>query len=351
MLQKYKKKLFEEDNDEVQEDFEDEVDTDCDDVVEVRQEDSETEENDEEVLEESQHLYTGRDKETKWNTLPPSQRVRFKAHNIIRKLPGPIGAAKALRTPLEGGNCLIDDDILSIIVLYSSRYNESIKASFQRERDVKPIDIIELKAFIGLLFLAGVNKSNRQSLEDLWGSDGDGIEKFRLVMNIKRFKFIMRCLKFDNRVTHDERRKLDKITTIREIFSLFVQNCQKSYTLRENVTVDEELEGFCGRCSFRQYISSKPNKYGIKIYGLVDSQVFYLYNLEIYTGLKPEGLYHVSNKPSDVVLRLCESVYQSGRNVTADNWFTSVALTKELRRRNLSFDGKMKKNKCEIPLE
>ncbi|XP_046988335.1 sterile alpha motif domain-containing protein 1-like [Schistocerca americana] len=73
------KMLFEEDNDEVQEDFEDEVDTDCDDAVEVRQEDSETEENDsetdEDVLEENQHHYTGRDKETKWNKVPPSQRT------------------------------------------------------------------------------------------------------------------------------------------------------------------------------------------------------------------------------------------------------------------------------------
>ncbi|XP_049857934.1 piggyBac transposable element-derived protein 4-like [Schistocerca gregaria] len=267
------KMLFEEDNDEVQEDFEDEVDTDCDDAVEVRQEDSETEENDsenyEKVLEESQHYHTGRDKETKWNKVPPSQKVRFRAHNIIRKLPGPIAAAKALRTPFECWNCLVDDDILSIIVLYTNQYIESIKASFQRERDVKPVDIIELKAFIGLLFLVGVNKSNRQGLEDLWGSDGDGIEKFRLVMNIKRFKFIMRCLRFDNRVTHDERRKFDTITTIREIFSLFVQNCQKSYTLGENITVDKKLEGFRERYSFHQYIPSKPNKYGIKIYAPV----------------------------------------------------------------------------------
>ncbi|XP_047111831.1 pancreatic triacylglycerol lipase-like [Schistocerca piceifrons] len=99
------KMLFKEDNDEVHEDFEDEIDTDCDDAVEVRQEDSETEENDsendEEVLEESQNYCSGRDKETKWNKVPPLQRVHFRAHNIIRKLPRPIDVAKALRTPLE----------------------------------------------------------------------------------------------------------------------------------------------------------------------------------------------------------------------------------------------------------
>ncbi|KAG5862122.1 hypothetical protein JTB14_011702 [Gonioctena quinquepunctata] len=82
------------------------------------------------------------------------------------------------------------------------------------DRDAKPIDIIELKAFIGLLYLAGVYRGNRQSLEDLWGSDGDGIEKFRHVMNIKRFRFIMRCMQFEDRTTRDERRKTDKIPIV-----------------------------------------------------------------------------------------------------------------------------------------
>ena len=115
--------------------------------------------------------------------------------------------------------------------------------------------------------------------------------------------------------------------------------------------VDEKLEGFRGRCSFRQYIPSKPNKCGIKIYALVDSQVFYLHNLEIYAGLQPEGVYRIRNKPSDVVLRLCQPIYGSGRNVTADNWFTSVELIEELRKKSLTYVGTIKKNKRQIPKE
>ncbi|XP_047114105.1 uncharacterized protein LOC124794637 [Schistocerca piceifrons] len=94
------KKLFEDNNNEFQEDFEDEVDTDGDDIVEVRPEDSETEEDDneddKEVLEENSHYYIERDKETKWNSVL-SQRVQFRALNIIWKLLGPIGVAKAVR--------------------------------------------------------------------------------------------------------------------------------------------------------------------------------------------------------------------------------------------------------------
>jgi hypothetical protein len=35
-----------------------------------------------------------------------------------------------------------------------------------------------MKAFIGLLYLAGALWSNKLSLEELWSTDRDGIEKF-----------------------------------------------------------------------------------------------------------------------------------------------------------------------------
>jgi hypothetical protein len=46
----------------------------------------------------------------------------------------------------------------------------------------------EIKASIGLLCLAGVLWNNKQSLEKLWGADGEGMEKFYLVMSQRRFK-------------------------------------------------------------------------------------------------------------------------------------------------------------------
>lgn len=164
-------------------------------------------------------------------------------------------------------------------------------------------------------------------------------------MSIKRFKFITRCLRFDDKITREERKKTDRLAAIREIFTIFVANCQKCYTLGENVTIDEKLEGFRGRCIFKQYIPNKPNKYGIKIYALVDAQVFYLYNLEIYAGLQPDGLYRMSNKPEDVVMRLVEPIINTGRNVTADNWFSSIPLLEKLQEKKLSYVGTLKKIK------
>lgn len=44
------------------------------------------------------------------------------------------------------------------------------------------------------------------------------------------------------------------------------------------------------------------------MYALVDSQTYYLDNLEIYTSIQPEEPYRVNNKLSDVVL-LNEPIY------------------------------------------
>lgn len=338
------------DNDET---FEDESDSGEEDYVEHREEDSETEQEDDSDNEEEEEIHEGsyslgKDKITKWYC-EPTPKTRTQAHNLVRHLPGVIGEAKNAKTPLECWSYFFDDDILQRVVTYTNEYITSIKENYQRERDTKLIDIIELKAFIGLLYLAGVYKSNRQSLEELWGTNGDGVEKFGLVMNIKRFKFIIRCLRFDDRLTREERKKQDRLAAVRDIFTKFVQNCQKNYSLGENVTLDEKLEAFRGRCLFRQYIPSKPAKYGLKIFALVDAKLFYLYNMEIYAGKQPDGPFNLSNKPADIVRRLIHPIIGTGRNLTADNWFTDFDIVEELRQKRISFVGTVKKNKRQLP--
>ena len=63
------------------------------------------------------------------------------------------------------------------------------------------------------------------------------------------------------------------------------------------------MEAFRGNCFFRQY-SSKANKYGIKIFALLDARIYYTVNLEIYAGKQPSGPFEMSNKPADVVKKL-----------------------------------------------
>ncbi|XP_025407392.1 uncharacterized protein LOC112681341 [Sipha flava] len=155
-------------------------------------------------------------------------------------------------------------------------------------------------------------------------------------MSEKRFEFLMRYIRFDDIRGREERKKFDKITHVRWLFESFILQCKQSYSLSEFVTIDEELQVFRGRCSFRQYIPSKPAKYGIKIFAMVDNISYFTSNMEIYAGKQPDGPFSIDNSPKNVVHRLIQPIRNTGRNVTIDNWFTSVPLADELLNQKLT---------------
>ncbi|XP_072380867.1 uncharacterized protein [Diabrotica undecimpunctata] len=112
------------------------------------------------------------------------------------------------------------------------------------------------------------------------------------------------------------------------------------------------LEAFRDRCKFRQYIANKPAKYGIKIYALVGSRTFFTHNLEIRPGKQIEGPYQLPNDASSVLKRLIRLISGIGRNVTTDNYFSSVPLANSLLN-DYCFTtiGTLRKNKQQIPTE
>ena len=88
---------------------------------------------------------------------------------------------------------------------------------------------------------------------------------FRATMSLKRFKHISRILRFDEKETRTARRARDKLAPIRDVFDAWVTTLSKSFIPYDNVTIDEQLVAFRGRCTFRMYMKSKPAKYGLKL--------------------------------------------------------------------------------------
>ena len=58
--------------------------------------------------------------------------------------------------------------------------------------------------------------------------------------------------------------------------------------------------------------------------------------MEVYVGQQPDGPFKVSNSPGAVVQRLYEPIKGTGRNVTMDNWFTSLDLLEKMHKDKLS---------------
>lgn len=297
-------------------------------------------------------FFFGKDQVTKWRKHCPPKNVRTRSENIVINLPGPKGIAKSLKTPLSIWQGFFPANMLQIIVDNTNKHIQASQHRYSRERDARTTDVTEIKALIGLLYMAGILKSGRLNAEDLWGVDGTGVEIFRLTMSLQRFRFLLQHLRFDDLQTREARRALDRLAPIRDLFDMFVQNCGAAFTPFQYVTIDEKLEAFRGRCVFRQYIPNKPNKYGIKIFALCDPKVFYTCKMEVYVGKQPPGPWEVNNSAEAVVERMCEPIRGTGRNVTTDNWFTSFKLIEKLKKNfNLTLLGTVRKNKRELPIE
>ena len=205
----------------------------------------------------------------------------------------------------------------------------------------------EILAFIGLLILSGVFRSIREPISDLYSEDPNrGKPIFPATMPRDRFKAILRFIRFDNLDTRLERLQTDKLAPIRFVFDSINSSLNKAYMPNINLTIDEHLCRYRGKCPFKQYIPSKPDKYGIKVFVLADAKTFYPLNLEIYTGKGGS-----SNKSEDLTSRLC-TILKPGHVITGDNYFTSLNLSRKLlEERKIYYFGTIRKFRREIPKE
>lgn len=166
------------------------------------------------------------------------------------------------------------------------------------------------------------------------------------VMSLDTFRKISRVIRFDDKQTRIVQRANDKLAAIRLVWNKRVERLPMMYNPGPNVMVDESLVPFRGRCPFRQYIPSKPAKYGIKIWAACDSTTSYAWQMQVYTGKSVSGEQE-KNQGMRVVLDVTEGL--RGHTIFCDSFFTSHALSQELLKRRLTTVGTIRNNKPELP--
>ncbi|XP_051913269.1 piggyBac transposable element-derived protein 4-like [Hippocampus zosterae] len=281
-------------------------------------------------------VWTSKDKKLMWH--PTHEVAGHYAHPRI-PTPGPtLYACARLTSPESAFALFIDDEIVEQIVEMTNL--QGLRTS-NRWSLLTPQ---ELRAYIGLLLLAGVYRSRHEATSSLWG-EKTGRPLFANAMSHRRFAEINGMLRFHN-VQKPKQHHANKLSPISELWSRWNFRLQKMYNVGRDVCVDEQLIAFRGRCNFKQYMPSKPAKYGIKIWALCDAQTSYAYHLEVYTGKPPNGT-RETNVGMCVVLRLTDSL--EGHTVTTDNFFTSIPLAQELKKKRNYLLGTIRKNKPELP--
>lgn len=287
-----------------------------------------------------------------WKAEPIARRRQIAA-NIMRDAPGLKNGINP-KTPIEAFQLFFDDETIDFILQYTNQKLALVKentpqSSFiQKSRSFEKDEIL---GYMGFLVTAGAYKQNKDPLIDLFSEENLPI--YRATFSHSRFQLLQKCMRFDDQATRGIRKEHDNFAAARDIWERVTGKFPNFLAPSDSVVIDEELITFHGRCKFRLYnIPTKPGKYGIEANVLCDSENYYCFAAEPYTG-------KVMNQPKDynsgpeVVKRLValSKLHNSGRNITMDRKFTSLPTANALLDQNLTVVGTIMNNRKDVPPE
>jgi Transposase IS4 len=138
----------------------------------------------------------------------------------------------------------------------------------------------------------------------------------------------------------------DPLSRVRPLIQSLQHSFPRHYAPSRCLTLDEAMVAFKGRSPIKQYIPSKPHKWGYKIYCLASDD--YLLHFEVYQGKEehpsPLGITY------DTVMRMTTKYQHQQYFLFTDNWFTSPAVLDELKRRGIHCCGSVKRNRRGMPV-
>ena len=274
---------------------------------------------------------------------------KVSAVNIIRDKPGPKSYVNP-SSPLQSFD-IFAADIIEEATRFTNLEGRRVVALYNHAYSSRkiwyPCNNDEIRAFIGLHILAGAYKSHHRDVKSLWDMR-DGYPSFRATMSRERFYQIKRCFRFDDRVKRD---KEDPLSPVRYIWNLFNQRLSEPYNPKPFLTIDEQLLEYHGRVRFRQYIATKPGKYGIKIFWVNEAESGYALHGCVYIGetTLSASERHGMSVPEAVTLKVCKPFLEKGYNITSDNWFTSLPLAKNLLSHRTTLVGTIRSNRRDLP--
>ena len=137
----------------------------------------------------------------------------------------------------------------------------------------KPTERAEMLTLLAVLILMGIIHKPRLTM--YWSKDTIlATPIFNQVMRRDRFLLLLTFLHFAD---NDPDR--DKLYKLRSIINMIKDRCCRVYLPGKCLSMDESLVLFKGRLSFKQYVSSKRARFGIKLYQLCTSNGILLTSL------------------------------------------------------------------------
>ena len=276
-----------------------------------------------------------------WQTKMPRKRTGYK--DKVKKK-GLTANSSSISSFQQAFSLFFSVEVKEIITRYTNQKGFAVHGD-----NWKIVDMEEMDAFLGLLIAMGANKDCSISPNDLWETRSFfHTPIYARIMSRNRFNQLISCIRFDDATTRKQRQENSRLAAIKQIADMIQESCLNGYDTSPFLTVDERIVPFCGNCKFRVYMQAKPDKYGLKMWMMADSESYYVKNFDVYLGKQDEK--SEVNQSQRVVLQLSQCLGE-GYNITTDNFFTSFPLAHHLLQRNITLLGTLRSNKKGIPKE
>ncbi|XP_050713415.1 piggyBac transposable element-derived protein 3-like [Eriocheir sinensis] len=241
--------------------------------------------------------------------------------------------ADDLRQPIEYVRQFLTDDLLDLFVTQSNLY------SVQKNPN-KPLNVDrnELEQWIGLCIYFSISKLPNVRMH--WSHHlGDMRDVTSTVMSRNRWELIKTNFHMvDNSTeTQNSRENKDRLFKVRPMVDHLREKFHQ-IPMEQELCIDEQMVPFKGRSYLKQYVPSKPHKYGYKFFVLAGKDGM-THDFIPYTGkINPVNDPTVPDlgPSSNVVLHLCQIIPSDCNHyLFFDNWFTSLPLLRHLATRKI----------------
>ena len=151
--------------------------------------------------------------------------------------------------------------------------------------DWEDTSVREIKAFLGFVMATSIQRVPR--LNDIWSGDWVlGVPALAAVFTRKRFWQLWSNLHLVDNTQAPGRTdpSFDRLYKLRPMLTILADAFRAAHEPSQQVSVDEAMVRYKGRCSIKQYMPKKPIKRGFKIWCLCDANGGYLQEFQIYTG-------------------------------------------------------------------
>lgn len=146
---------------------------------------------------------------------------------------------------------------------------------------------------------------------------------FHNTMSRDRFANLMQCLHFSNPEVPNCR---DKLSEFRELYDRFRLTLNPNFYPFQNICIDESKLLFKCHLSFKRFIPSKRNRFGIKSFIACDCKTGYILGMMVYSSSETEISVFQENlvKSGNIVMTLMKDYIGRDHSLYVDSWYMFI---------------------------